>query len=294
MTLRVTVDIYSGRPNPTIELDDRQSADLLDRLAPDRRLDDTEAVPPTEPVLGYRGVEIEQIGDADAALPRTFRLAGGQVHGRGLAHATRDAAVEEWLLGGDGPLRDRLDVDTEFFDLADAGRLSLAEKFSPVLLDPHIHVLFPAPCACSPLYEPAWWNVPGRQPYNNCYNYATNYRTNTFAQPGKAAGAQYTQLTSASVRPAALADELIDGGTATSSTCPAEGHLVALVIWPGSDYHWYRRGRNGWWSHKPGGTAVTNVDNSNHAITNPETADRGGYTEFAGYFVVMHGHVMIK
>src|SRR5439155_2191799 len=57
-------------------------------------------------------------------------------------------------------------------------------------------------CRCAPLYEPAWWNVPARQPYNNCYNYATNYRTNTFAQPGRAAGAQYTALTCASVRPA--------------------------------------------------------------------------------------------
>ena len=35
---------------------------------------------------------------------------------------------------------------------------------------------------------------------------------------------------------------------------------------------------------QPGGTAARNVDNSNNLITNPETADRGPYTEFHGYF----------
>lgn len=36
-----------------------------------------------------------------------------------------------------------------------------------------------------------------------------------------------------------------------NNRCPKEGHLVALVIWPTVDFHWYRKGRNGYWSHKP-------------------------------------------
>ncbi len=66
---------------------------------------------------------------------------------------------------------------------------------------------------------------------------------------------------------------------------------MALVIWPGVDFHWYRKGRNGSWSHKPGSTAVTNLDNSGNFITDPRTADRGGYTSFCTFMTVMHGHV---
>jgi hypothetical protein len=30
-------------------------------------------------------------------------------------------------------------------------------------------------------YNPAFWNTPSVQPHNNCYNYAMNFRSNTFA-----------------------------------------------------------------------------------------------------------------
>ena len=143
------------------------------------------------------------------------------------------------------------------------------------------------------LYEPDWWNVPAIQPHNNCYNYACDYRTDTFAQPGRAAGAMYTALSCASVRPAAIADDLINSSNA-NNRCPREGHLVALVIAPGWDFHWFRKGRNGYWSHKPGGTAVTNVDNSGVTIPDPRTANRGPYTQFCTFMVVMHGHIKIN
>jgi len=140
---------------------------------------------------------------------------------------------------------------------------------------------------------PLWWNDGGQKQWNNnCYNYSTNYRSDTFAQPGLAAGAEYMALTCASVRPAAIADDLIDAPTA-NNRCPKEGHLVALVIAPGWDFHWYRKGRNGYWTHKPGGTAATNVDNSNHLIPDPRTADRGPYTNFCTFMIVMHGHIKI-
>src|SRR5262245_16472351 len=104
----------------------------------------------------------------------------------------------------------------------------------------------------------------------------------------------YGALTCAAVKPAAIADMLIDAPSATHSTCPIDGHLVALVVWPGGDFHWYRRDKSGWWSHKPGGTAATDVDNANHHITNPETADRGPYSDFCGYMVVMPGHIKLQ
>ena len=63
--------------------------------------------------------------------------------------------------------------------------------------------------------------------------------------------------------------------------------LTALVVAPGPgfvDYHWYRLQKEGFWGHKPGSTAARNVDNSGHVITNPETANRGPYRLFCGYF----------
>jgi len=70
-------------------------------------------------------------------------------------------------------------------------------------------------------------------------------------------------------------------------------YLVALVMAPGVDYHWYRQDSNGMWSHKPGNTASTNIDASGLPITNPENANRdysgsGGpnYSQFCGYFYV--------
>ena len=36
-------------------------------------------------------------------------------------------------------------------------------------------------------FNPTYWNASNVRPYNNCYNYATNRRTDTFAQPGRQA-----------------------------------------------------------------------------------------------------------
>ena len=56
-----------------------------------------------------------------------------------------------------------------------------------------------------------------------------------------------------SVKNGATHDDLEDWPDANNK-CPRVGHLVALVIWPGVDFHWYRKGLNGRWTHKPGGT----------------------------------------
>ena len=61
--------------------------------------------------------------------------------------------------------------------------------------------------------------------------------------------------------------------------------FMALVVWPGRDYHWYRCHQERYWGHKPGQTAARNTDNSNRVISNPETCDRGPYTNFCGWFI---------
>ncbi len=145
----------------------------------------------------------------------------------------------------------------------------------------------------APRYEPAVWNdADGIQYNNNCYNYACNIRTGTFAQPGRATGNQYTALTCPEVTKGAVSDGLQPHNCATR--CTGCCHKVALVMAPGYDFHWYRLDNNGLWSHKPGGTEATNLDNSGNPIVDPSTADRGPYTQFCGCFCVCACQVTIS
>jgi len=293
MALRITIDIFSGRENPVIELTGREAQESIERLRPTKKIEKGEMGLPPVPTLGYRGLIIEQTNEPVKGLPKVFRFAHGRMFGPRLAHRATDEAFEDFICGSTGPIR----------------KLELGEGF-PLFVKKEIKrfqeirakwpwegkIVWPLrnPCRCAPLYEPNWWNDGGQKQFNNnCYNYATNYRTDTFAQPGKAAGAMYAALTCASVKSAAVKDELIDS-PAADNKCPNEGHLVALVIAPGWDFHWYRKGRNSYWSHKPGGTPVTNLDNGGVTIPDPRTANRGPYTDFCTFMVVMHGHIKIK
>jgi hypothetical protein len=136
------------------------------------------------------------------------------------------------------------------------------------------------------------------QPNNNCYNYACNIATNSFAQPGRRHGQSLFdanhRLTANSVIAAARADGLIElGGVEVKLTDllgilrerrlqGANGHLVALLIseadskirWKG-DFHWVRcdtpQGRP--WSQKNGPDQVTDFDYSGNVITDPSVAN---------------------
>lgn len=293
MALRITIDIFSGRPNPVLELSGKQASEALERLHPAERLNRAEAAVPFEPTLGYRGLVVEQVGSLARGLPRLFRIFDGRLYGTKLSHRATDDEFEEFFAGRTG----RLKVGKGFEEylrkeMARARRDHAALRHHKHPHHPHKHH-----CHCAPLYEPQWWNdgwAGQKQQNNNCYNYSTNYRTDTYAQPGRAAGAQNPfPPTCANVRPAAVADSLIDTPSANNK-CPKEGHLVALVISPGWDYHWYRKGRVGYWTHKMGNSPATDVDNSGNLIPDPRTANRGSYTIFCTFMVVMHGHIKIN
>jgi hypothetical protein len=148
---------------------------------------------------------------------------------------------------------------------------------------------------CSkPSYDPTYWNDNDVVWYNNCYNYANNVRTDTFAQPGRASGTMCTNfmndgcITGTYTYQAAVNDGLVP--SSRSAVCPYNMSKVALVFQPDEDsgnrdYHWYRQDANGLWTHKMGSDPATNLDNSQPGkiITDPETADRDGYIEFVGY-----------
>jgi hypothetical protein len=292
VALRITIDIFSGRENPVIEVEGREAAEVLERLRPVKRLAKDAPGLPAEPTLGYRGLIVEQVGDLAKGLPRVFRYAHGGLYGGRLEHAAADPGFESHLMESLESFR-RLDLGRGF----PAFLREEIERFRDLREEWRRHRPPRWPvrerCRCAPLYEPAWWNVPARQFTNNCYNYGTNYRTDTYAQPGRAAGAQATVMSCAAVKPAAVLDDLLDAPRANNK-CPKEGHLVALVVAPGWDYHWYRKGRNGYWTHKMGPTPATNVDNSGHLIPDPRTANRGAYTNFCAFMIVMHGHIKIS
>ena len=295
--LRVEVDMFSGRPNPEwIITDADQTEDLLREVAASRGA-------MARPGSGFLGLGFREM--------RITRLSDDPLRRRGVpaAFALASVAAEDLPLSGDLALRvldsmpraeDVRLVSHEITPLTADLRDLIRERLVRYLERPPRISIFKWP-PYNPLrttvndetcrnceyevseFNPGFWNAPSVRPHNNCYNYARNWRTDTFAQPGRAHGARTSTMACANVTNAALADGIVERCRCLPiSEWPRR--LMALVIDPGWDYHWYRHQRGGFWGHKPGSTAARNTDNSEVVITNPETCDRGGYTDFCGYF----------
>lgn len=303
MKLKLTLDIFSGLPNPTLEVSDTEAKKILDKIAPSgrmKKLANSNIEAPGN--LGYRGIIVEQLDKASKEHPQRMHL----------THANFFGTEEFADFSGDDLESFVIDKINRFKGIPDKtifkGYLEKEMKrfkkdwerliaIPPVVWPSAIFKI----CQCAPDPDLTWWNDGSViQSGNNCYNYASNYRTNTFAQPGKASGQQYTFPISGctvgagqrSVKDGAIADQLVDTPNADNK-CPRKGHLVALVIAPNFDFHWFRKGPNGRWSHKPGSTAAKITDNSGNLITDPRTADRGPYTQFCTFMQVIHGHIKI-
>jgi hypothetical protein len=158
---------------------------------------------------------------------------------------------------------------------------------------------------CLPQYDPARWNDGnGIQYHNNCYNYACDTVTGTYAWPGRGSGHPFSVPSCAGVSAGAQGDGLVATTAGESCGCGGCWFKVALVFWSGPyseddggylwDFHFYRQDSDGTWSHKPGGNPATNLDQSGNPITDPQTADRGKYTEFCGFFCVRKDSITIK
>eukprot|EP00697_Spironema_sp_BW2_P000953 gnl/Spiro4/11304_TR5963_c0_g1_i1.p1 gnl/Spiro4/11304_TR5963_c0_g1~~gnl/Spiro4/11304_TR5963_c0_g1_i1.p1 ORF type:complete len:362 (+),score=88.00 gnl/Spiro4/11304_TR5963_c0_g1_i1:71-1156(+) len=125
---------------------------------------------------------------------------------------------------------------------------------------------------------------------NNCYAYGSDVVTNTFPQPGRGSGQKWTQNTCADMGAAAQRDGLqLVGTTLPHGEPPAgQGHYVALLIWPDTNFHWIRMDNTSTsplhWSHKPGGTEVRNYDNNGKVIVDPSKSDFSPWTQFCAYY----------
>ncbi len=152
---------------------------------------------------------------------------------------------------------------------------------------------------------PIWLDCQQGEKANNCYNFATDRHNCTWGQPG--VGSSYwgigeteippSCMTCAQIKAAAISDGLeflssgyLPGGSLDpfpiTSQCPPDTHIVALVIDPYDDFHWYRQERTGLWTQKQSWWAATDKDDSDNFIPDPRTANRGRYTDFCGFFRV--------
>lgn len=313
MPLTLTIDIFSGRPNPVLELSDSAAKKLVSQLSFSNLKRKTEKTIPFPSVLGFRGFILEQKGRAFSKdLPAWLHITHETVYSPTHWAKSNDLSLLQSFvsdnlrsfkgLEGIKGFREGFNKQFgDFMDICPPWRKRYKELL-PGLLDDYIRIpKFPSPCYCAPVPDLEAWNTDSNiQNRNNCYNYASNYRSDTYGQPGQAAGSKWNDLSACSVpagnisaKAGAIADGLIDI-PANNNKCVSPGHTVALVVSPGWDYHWYRKGRNGNWSHKMGGTPATILDNSGNPITDPRTANRGSYTDFCTFMQVIHGHFKIE
>ncbi|NOK61955.1 MAG: hypothetical protein GFH27_549289n350 [Chloroflexi bacterium AL-W] len=221
--------------------------------------------------LGYRGFVIRQLENEDSIwqqnkLPSIARI------GRNL---TLSADAADLLL--ESAEETTVDVPDDVLEVTEA---AIEEDRQTKSDEPSLSGY----TKCSQGYytsdsDFSFWNgSSSHQLNNNCYNYAANSRTNTFAQPGRASGQMFSTISCADVGAAAVRD-------GWQSSCRSDNNLqTCLVIWPGMDYHWYRLCINNHWCHKAGQTPARNTDDSGQLITDPETCNRGPYTDFCGYY----------
>ena len=144
---------------------------------------------------------------------------------------------------------------------------------------------------------------------HNCYSYLLNLKSKAAkklcvkelkyndlcrrSQPGYAAG--FPSLKTKDFKcPAIVKRTLADNPNIKpadiNTKCDIDSYKGALVVDPGTDYHYYRLNDEGYWTHKPGYKPSTAYDASGNLIHNPEKANRNygrlNYKNFCGYFCV--------
>ncbi len=305
--IRVTADLFSGRPNPSWIINDISGDEILRKITADQGIISTPKVIGYEG-LGFRGIKIELMNDDErfGQLPEAFTIANGIAEDQKTSIQLAREIIDQMLkyeknsmdVHNITPIN--RDIQKIIFESIEGYERNIDKIRKHIKIQEKIafrnslRVTVKDDKCTDCQYEqskfnPGFWNndsfVKG---HNNCYNYGRNWKTNTYAQPGRFSGMTAASMSCVDVKIAAMNDGLVERcDCLPQSEYPRR--LVALVIAPGQDYHWYRRQKNGFWGHKPGGTDARNYDNSGVLITNPETCDRGvgtslNYTNFCGYF----------
>jgi len=288
MSVTVTVLMYSGRPNPGWELNDDEIEHLSGMLKSDRKFTN-QISSASFGRLGYSGYAV--VSHNDSRLPSHLQVFNGVVNINDHLYPNfmdEDNDVERFLLSTNKNML----TSTEISDIENQisqDTFRIFNSFSQRFVERSV-----------PAFNPIKWNSDQDIMYsNNCYNYANDKITNTFAQPGRGSGVE-TELSCESVSKGAISDGQIPIDDSIMNSKPDEGHNIALVVWPGRDYHWYRLDKTGvWsernmWSHKQGGTWAKNWDFQGLPIFDPRECDRGPYTKFCGFYHCLPDDVRIR
>jgi hypothetical protein len=301
--LKITADMFSGLPNPSWTVSDEQEIRALLKEMGSSNAAIAANSAGVSGGLGLRGFLVEPLSDElerDGKLGGTMYVAAGQNVTNPKANELAERLIG-LAAGGEVSFQSAseaegvpVDEDLKAYLLEQLGggngtRLSVLDTEGLPGCTMEV-TLEGAAATCnydlSP-YNPGFWNNNATiLRNNNCYNYASNKRTDTFAQPGRGCGSIYRAISCAEVTRASLCDGLRQRYNCFPAS-ESPRYLVALVVAPGPrfvDFHWYRLMREGFWGHKPGSTPVRNVDNRNRVISDPATCDRGPYTHFCGYF----------
>ena len=130
-------------------------------------------------------------------------------------------------------------------------------------------------------YKPELWNENNNiRTSHNCYSYGLGKIVKNLkskAQPGFASGFNYIHNSDYNCKNFRLRMRKDSPGSYLEkfdNACYPGFYKVFLALDPGNDYHWWRQDSNGYWSHKPGSSKVTNLDASNNNIINPLLSDR--------------------
>ena len=95
-TAGITLDAFSGQPNPTWTLSSAETADLKALLAT-TALTSTPAARTADGVLGYRGMLID-LSDATTGAAQQWRVFNSVITGQGATWTDPQRRVEHWLL----------------------------------------------------------------------------------------------------------------------------------------------------------------------------------------------------
>ena len=315
---RVTLLSLSSHPDVSVLVED-------ELLQAEAREAAARGAPPSacslRPALGYVGFELDgrrlRAGDAPRTERALLQLFERVVPEAVMAHAR--GRIEQ-LVAADAACVERVDIQPGVAVNATIDPACEAASAD----DPIIPSTDDAP-----MYDPDGDDggcFIAMQSSNNCYNYGTDVLTNSFAQPGVGSGQAWwpkgemtsvvaaDEVTPLSCPPwcgpanncSALAAAAVrDGLSWRGSAMPTDepelgGHHVALLVWPESNFHWVRMDADvdaatglHLWSHKPGGSPLSNVDNSGEAITDPREADLSPWTEFCGFMSAKPSEVTV-
>lgn len=291
MATVVILHVFSGRPDPSWVLRDTEALELRAILGLLRERTPLKARGWPQK-LGYRGFSVMSAPRGlFGSLWLTVQNAIVDPGPYEPSYLDYERSVEKFLLGTAGT------IITESLAQNITGELLLSRED---LIRRHTEKRSFVEPVCegssrakdAPPYEPTRWNAQAVRDSNNCYNYIHDQVLAAASEPGRAHGVDIVDdcyKPRVGVSAGALADGLTAINDFSQPRGVNEGWYVALAVWPGCDYHWYRQDSNGCWSHKNGQGPVTNLDDVCQLIRNPKNCDRGSYSDFCGYFVTKRG-----